>query len=66
MSSRDRTARWYRRRRAGKAIFALELDEIGVERLVERAALLQPFEADDHAKVEAASIPIWSCCCRSV
>jgi hypothetical protein len=54
MSSAARTREWYRRRRAGKAIFALELDEVGVERLVERAGLLQPLEADDHAVVERA------------
>jgi hypothetical protein len=52
-SSAARQRQHYRRSRAGRAVFAIEADVIGIEELVTAAGLL-PANVDDHHSVEAA------------
>jgi hypothetical protein len=53
-SSAARTRDWYWRRKAGRSVYRLELEEAGVEDLLTAAGLLELVGADDHAAVEAA------------
>jgi hypothetical protein len=54
VSGADRQRDFYRRRKAGRAIFALEGDAVGVAEVVIATGFLARGQEDDHANVEAA------------
>jgi hypothetical protein len=54
VSSAARTRDWYARRKEGKRVYRLALDEGATVDLLTHASLLQVVDGDDHRKVEAA------------
>jgi hypothetical protein len=54
VTSAARTRHWYARRKAGRAVYRLELDQADLETLLVSAGVLELSGADQHAAVEQA------------
>ena len=54
MSGAERQARTRHRRRAGLRVYRVEANEVGIEYLLVATNFLDPRDADDPVKVEAA------------